>query len=93
MSSFKRMGEAFKEIRLIYEEIRRARPDGCDGYGYHSIMDSRVDGGPAPAGTVWANRYKSSHGGVVSVRPAEVIGPLIDELIAFRKFYGTPPQS
>jgi hypothetical protein len=93
ISSFSRMGDAFREIKLIYNEIRRARPDGCDEYGYHSVMDSRCDGEPTPPGTVWANKFKSKRGGIVSVRPAEVIGPLIDELIAFRKFFGTPPHS
>jgi hypothetical protein len=91
-SSFSRMLHAHDEIKLIYEEIRRARDDGCDSYGYHSVMDSRCDGGDTPPGTVWANKFKSKTGGIVSVRPAEVIGALIDELIAFRKFFGSPPK-
>lgn len=90
--SFRRMMNAFNEIKLIYNELRRAKDDGCDDYGYHSVNDLKFFG-ETPPGTVWANRYQSKVGGIVSVRPAAIVGELIDELIAFRKFFGAPPQS
>lgn len=81
--SFQRMGNAHREIERIYEHLRRAKPDDA-GPGYHSVMDSRADGGQFDPGTVWANVFKHPNG-IVSVRPAEIVGPLIDELLARRK--------
>jgi len=79
--SFDRLSNAHNEIRLINDEIRKAIPDGCDDYGYHSVMDSRADGGPVEPGTVWANRYKSSKGGIVSRRPVDLVALVVQELL------------
>jgi hypothetical protein len=88
-----RFGHACQEIKRMYCELRRARPDGTGDCGYHSVMDMRSDGGETPPGTIWANKFKTKSGGIVSVRPAEIVAPLIDELIVFRKFFGSPPRS
>lgn len=88
-----RLTSAHAEIRRIHDHLRRAYDDGCDDYGYHSVMDSRADGGPSEPGAVWANRFRGRRGGVVSLRPSEIVGPLIDELLALRGDGGEAVQS
>lgn len=83
-STFNRMLRAFEEVKRINDDCRRAVDDGCDEYGYHSVMDSRADGGPAEPGAIYANRFKSSKGGVVTRRPADVVKLIVDELIRLR---------
>lgn len=81
--SFKRMMNAHDELQRIYDQFRKAVPDGCDNYGYHSVSDCAYTGGTV-SGAVYANRYLSKNGGIVTVRIADLAEPIIEELLALR---------
>jgi len=81
ISNWNRMMAAHNEIKLIYDQIRRVRPDGCEGRRYHSVNDMKFGDDATPPGTVWANVFKSKEGGIVSVRPVEAIVDVVEEVI------------
>jgi hypothetical protein len=83
--AFRRMIHAQNELKIIYDEFRKAIPDGCDDYGYHSVMDSAQEPNVlTEPGKVYANRFKSKKGGVVSVHVASLAKPIVEELLRLR---------
>jgi hypothetical protein len=88
---FQRMIHAFEEIKRIHREMLRAsrnyEPDR-----WHSVSDLRGNGLPAPPGSVWAT-VRARGGEIASVRPADEIAALMDELLALRKRVGSRGRS
>lgn len=83
LSSFRRLIAGHQELREVYEQTLRANPDGLDNY--HSVMDSRVDQGPATPGHVWANRMARKGGKPArSIRVVDAVQAVVDELLTLR---------